>query len=156
MNKKRDYSMLYGVLAGFTLFVLFAGWLFAHIDWDSHVGSPVDYLFPEGTQIIEERDSHGGFHGDGVAFLSAQIPPEASQDFAFLLQERNFTDLAVPEDIQYQLRIDPETCIAADIPNCLWWFEDESPADCLGEYTNYTFHAYDLDNGIYYYIEFDS
>lgn len=71
-------------------------------------------------------------------------------------QERNFTDLAVPEDIQYQLRIDPETCIAADISNSLWWFEDESPADCLGEYTNYTFHAYDLDNGIYYYIEFDS
>lgn len=80
--------MLYGVLAGFTLFGLFAGWLFAHIDWNSHVGSPVDYLFPEGTQIIEERDSHGGFHGDGVAFLSAQIPPEASQDFAFLLQAR--------------------------------------------------------------------
>ena len=73
-----------------------------------------------------------------------------------MLQERNFTDLAVPEDIQYQLRIDPETCIATDISNSLWWFEDESPDDCLGEYTNYTFHAYDLDNGIYYYIEFDS
>lgn len=157
MKGNRDYSMLYGVLAGFALFVLFVGWLIAHTDWDSHVGSPVDYLFPEGTQIIEERDSHGGFHGDGVAFLSAQIPPEASQDFALLLQERNFTDLAVPEDIQYQLRIDPETCIAADISNSLWWFEDESPDDCLGEYTNYTFHAYDLDNGIYYYyIEFDS
>ena len=84
MKGNRDYSMLYGVLAGFALFVLFVGWLIAHTDWDSHVGSPVDYLFPEGTQIIEERDSHGGFHGDGVAFLSAQIPPEASQDFALL------------------------------------------------------------------------
>ena len=68
MKGNRDYSMLYGVLAGFALFVLFVGWLIAHTDWDSHVGSPVDYLFPEGTQIIEERDSHGGFHGDCVAF----------------------------------------------------------------------------------------
>ena len=84
------------------------------------------------------------------------IRQAADWSIAFLLQERNFTDLAVPEDIQYQMRIDPETCIAADISNSLWWFEDESPADCLGEYTNYTFRAYDLDNGIYYYIEFDS
>jgi len=148
--------MLYGALAGFALFALLAGWLIAHTDRDGYVRSPLRYLFPEGTQIIEERDSHGGFHGDGVAFLAAQIPESASREFALLLQERNFTDLAVPEEIQYQLRIDPETCMAADISNSLWWFEDESPADCLGEYTNYTFHAYDLDTSIYYYIESDS
>ena len=44
-----------------------------------------------------------------------------------MLQERNFTDLAVPEDIQYQLRIDLETYIAADIPNCLWCFKMNLP-----------------------------
>ena len=156
MNRRRDLSMLYGALAGFALFVLLASWVFAHIDWGSHVGSPVDYLFPEGTQIIETRDSHGGFHGDGVAFLAAQIPPEDSQEFALSLQERNFTDGSIPEDIQYKLQIDPETRIVAEVSNSLWWFEDESPEDCFGEYTNYTFHAYDLDNAIYYYIEFDS
>ena len=87
--------MLYGALAGFTLFVLFAGWIFAHIDWDSHVGSPVVHLFPEGTQIIEERDSHGGFHGDGVAFLAAQIPQSSSEEFALLLQERKVLKLLI-------------------------------------------------------------
>lgn len=156
MRENRAHSILYGVLAGFALFGLFAGWVFTHIDWNDHGGAPMDHLFPDGTQLIEQCDSHGGFHGDGVAFLAVQIPPGTSAEFASLLQESGFTDMPLPEDIQYKLRIDPETCMAADIPNSLWWFEDQSPADCLGKYTNYTFHAYDPDNAVYYFIESDS
>lgn len=157
-KERRDFSMLYGVLAGFALFALVAVWIFAHIDWDSHVESPVDYLFPEGTQIIEERDSHGGFHGDGVAFLSAQIPVESSQGFAQLLREKGFTNVPISEELQDQLRGCSETCMAADIPNCLWWFQDESPKSNGSRdwFINYTLHLYDLDTSIYYYIEFDS
>ena len=157
--KKRDYSMLYAVIVGFLLFAGgfaalnyirdFGGSWYNSRDFDRY------FSFLEGTEY-KHTDSHGGFLGDGVTMIVAQIPEEASPEFIQLLWEKGFTDTPVPEDIQYQLRIDPETCMAADISHSLWWFEDESPADCLGEYTNYTFHAYDLDNGIYYYIEFDS
>jgi hypothetical protein len=48
-----------------------------------------------------------------------------------------------------------ETRIAADVTGP-WWFEDESPKDCVGQYTNYTFHIYDPETYTYYYIEYDS
>ena len=155
MNPKKDRSMYYAAFISFILFILLVGWVVAHIDLESSAG-PAYALFPDGYQIIEKRDSHGGFHGDGVAFLAVQIPEESSQDFARLLQEENFTDSELPEPIQSQLRTDSETCMASDILNAFWLFEDESPEGNHGMYTNYILHIYDLDTGIYYYMEYDS
>ena len=157
--KKKGLAMCYAALIGLIWIafrVLPRLALPVFVIWAITTPSTIGIDFPEGTQIIEERDSHGGFLGDGVTLIAAQIPPETSEDFIQILWEKGFTDAPISEDIRYKLQNDPETCMAAEVFNGLWWFEEESPADCLGEYTNYTFHAYDLDTSIYYYIEYDS
>ncbi len=160
MKRKRDFAMLYASLAGFLLFVVLpigCVSLLVRSSEETHVSSPVSRLLPDGAQIIEERDSHGGFHGDGVSFLSVQIPMKDSAEFVQQLKEKGFTDAPVPEDIRGKLSGDKETCAAANIAHALWWFRDDSPDDvCLFCYTNYTFQIYDLNTGIYYYIEYDS
>ena len=155
MKRKRDFAMLYAVLAGF---LLFFGIPFTLIVWATVREDNRPYrLLPDGAQIIEQRDSHGGFLGDGVSFMSVQIPLKDSAEFVQQLKEKGFTDAPVPEDIRGKVSGDKETCEAADIAHALWWFRDDSPDDvCLLCYTNYTFQIYDLNTGIYYYIEYDS
>ena len=68
MKRKRDFSMLYGAVAGFLLFVIgfaalnyimnFGGAWYNSTNFDRY------FSFPEGTQY-EQTDSHGGFLGDG-------------------------------------------------------------------------------------------
>lgn len=154
MNKRKDYSMLYAALAGFTLFLLIVVWFVAHIDWEGHVTIPIEHLFPEGVQVIEERDSHE--FRDGVAWVVVQIPPEAEREFVQLLREIGFTDAQMPEELQDKVRGDPDTSMAADIPNCLWRFKDETPEIVEGQITDYTLYLYDLDTSRLYYIEYDS
>ena len=155
MNRKRDFAMLYAVLAGF---FLFCGIPFTLVVWATVREDNRPYrLLPETAQIIEQRDSHGGFLGDGVSFMSAQIPLKDSAEFVQQLKENGFTDTPVPEAIQGKVRGDKETCAAADIAHALWWFRnDHVDSACPVCYTNYTFQVYDPNTGIYYFIEYDS
>ncbi|MBQ2830872.1 MAG: hypothetical protein IJF15_07670 [Oscillospiraceae bacterium] len=153
MKRKRDFTMLYAVLAGF---LLFYGIPITLIVW-SAVSEDDRIFFPETAQIIEQRDSHGGFLGDGVSFMSVQIPLKDSAEFVQQLKENGFTDEPVPESIRKKVRGDEETCAAADIAHAIWWFRnDHVDSVSPSVYTNYTFRVYDLNTGIYYFIEYDS
>ena len=156
--KKRDGSMLWAALAGFALFVLLAAGINYMVDFGGQWHESTDFdryfSFPEGTEY-EMTDSHGGFLGDGVTLLVAQIPQEASQEFVRLLQEKGFTDAPISEALREKVAGDPDTA-AVETANGLWWFEDDSPEGHEGSYMNYTFHMYDPDTCTYYYIEYDS
>jgi len=152
MKAKRDYSLLYGVLAGFSLFVLFGGWFVVHTVRNSPPG-PFYGMFPDGYQVIEDRDTH--FFRDGTRVLVLQIPAEASDSFATLLQENGFEKTPLPDPISWTVEGDPEVEAVTVVTNGLWWFHDRSPED-WGGYSNYDLHVYDLDTGIYYLVESDS
>jgi hypothetical protein len=152
MKQKKDRTMLYAVLAGALLFALALVIYDSSLPWYDRTDLKQYFSFPEGT-AYQKTDSHGGFLGDGVTVLVAQIPPDSSQAFIQVLWEKGFTDEPIPEKLQKKIADDPETHLAAEASG-LWWFQDESPEG--GEYTNYTFHIYDPGACTYYYIECDS
>jgi len=145
--------MLYGALAGFTLFVLLVGWFVARTDWSSPAG-PMYGILPDGYQIVEDSDTHT--FRDGTRTFIVKIPSEASDSFAAALEEKGFVNTPLPDDIYQKVKGDPEVKVVTTVTNGLWWFKDDSPEDIWGEYTNYDLHIYDLDTGIYYYFESDS
>ena len=153
MKGSRDYSMLYGALAGFTLFVLLVGWFVARTDWSSPAG-PMYGILPDGYQIVEDSDTHT--FRDGTRTFIVKIPSEDSDSFAAALEEKGFVNTPLPDDIYQKVKGDPEVKVVTTVTNGLWWFKDDSPEDIWGEYTNYDLHIYDLDTGIYYYFESDS
>lgn len=155
MKRKKDHSMLYGALAGFILLALAFIIYDASLPWYECTDFERYFTFPEGTPYTG-TNTHGGFLGDGVTILVAQIPPESSQDFVQVLWEKGFTDAPVPEDIRKKVASAPDTNIISEVSNGLWWFQDESPEGMRGRYANYTLHMYDLDTCIYYYIEYDT
>ena len=145
--------MLYGALAGFTLFVLLVGWFVARTDWSSPAG-PMYGILPDGYQIVEDSDTHT--FRDGTRTFIVKIPSEASDSFAAALEEKGFVNTPLPDDIYQKVKGDPEVKVVTTVTNGLWWFKDDSPEDIWGKYTNYDLHIYDLDTGIYYYFESDS
>ena len=155
MKPRKDRSMLYAVLTGFAVFTLISGWLIAHNEQETHVRIPIDYLFPGGTQIIDESDSHE--FRDGTALAVARIPQESSENFAQELQRQNFVETPIAEDVQWALTGVPEAETSLKVTNGLWYFSDDTPEQFRGkQYHNYTFMIYDLDTAICYYIEYDS
>ena len=153
MKESRDYSMLYGALAGFTLYVLLVGWFVARTDGSSPAG-PMYGILPDGYQIVEDSDTHT--FRDGTRTFIVKIPSEASDSFAVSLKEKGFVNTPLTDDIYQKVKGDPEVKVVTTVTNGLWWFKDDSPEDIWGEYTNYDLHIYDLDTGIYYYFESDS
>jgi hypothetical protein len=153
MKREKDRSMLYAVLAGAILFALAFVIYDSSLAWYDRTDFKQYFSFPEGTSY-QKTDSHSGFLGDGVTVLIAQVPPESSQAFIQVLWEKGFTDEPIPEKLRKKIAGDPETRLVSEVSG-LWWLRDESP-DGTYEYTNYTFHIYDLDTCTYYYIEYDS
>lgn len=58
LEPKKNHTLRYTVLAAGAVLILALGWLIARTDKEDHVHTPIDYLLPEGTQIIQESDSH--------------------------------------------------------------------------------------------------
>lgn len=153
--QKRDYSMLYGVLGGFGLFVLLPLLVALYFIWPSYMYSKAHPFFPEGTQVTQ-TDDHG-FPGDGTATVTAHIPPDASKEFAQKLREDGFQETPLSDFVQRQLQGITEAEAAAQVTNGLWYFQDDTPEEFRSEYCrDYTFEIYDLDACVYYSIESDS
>ena len=159
MKRKRDFVMLYAALAGFALFVALpvgcVSLLVINSDEEVHVSSPVSHLFPEGTRIIKEYDTHE--FRDGTAVLEAYIPAEGRAAFVQALARRGFVKTPLIEKAQRAMRGDPEARRMLQVTNGLWHFIDETWEPSAGGYCeNYTFMIYDFESGVFYYIESDS
>ena len=160
-ERNKSHSIFYRVLA-ITLLLALAHITYhigvvynASLSWYEHTDYERYFSFPIGTPY-HKTDTHGGFHGDGVTTIVAQIPPESAQDFVQILWEKGFTDTPMPKNIRQEISYVHEVNGITDISNGLWWFRDGSPTGHEGDFTDYTFHMYDLDTCTYYYIEYDS
>lgn len=156
MVRKRDHSMLYGVLGGFGLFVLLPLLIALCFTWVNYVNSEDRIIFPAGTQDTR-TDDYGGFPANGVATITSNIPSDKSEEFAQQLREKGFQETPISEYVQWQLLGVTEAEDAAQVTNGLWYFQDDTPKEFSGgDCFNYTFEIYDLDTCVYYSIEYDS
>jgi len=145
MKKPRDFSMLYAVLAGFVLFL--AVWLLMTS------GPPIVSL-PAGSRT-STIDTFGGFPAYGIELDIVSIPEAETKAFIRQLQEKEFQELPLPEDLWYTLHLDPDTQFLADVSNGLWRFENRDSHDddggmLNGIYTHFTLLLYDKDSHTYY------
>ena len=155
MKQKKDSILRYAVLVGVVALVLLAGWLVAHKENENYVHTPINYLLPEEAQVIEMIDTHE--FRDGTTFVAAYIPPEVAEAFAQKLQGRNFVETPITEDVKWELSAISEAEATLNVVNGLWHFKDDTPEQFRGEQCyNYTFMIFDVDTGIFYYVESDS
>ncbi|MEA4993088.1 MAG: hypothetical protein VB060_04525 [Oscillibacter sp.] len=155
MARRRDHSMLYGVLGGFGLFVLLPLFTVMFFKGVGYIYSKIHPFYPEGTQITRTDDR--GFRAGGAATDTAYIPPEASEEFAQRLREDGFIETPLSDFAQQTLADIKELEYVVQVTNGLWLFWDDSPEDTSnGDCTDFRIKIYDLDACIYYGIEYDS
>ncbi len=164
-NKNKDRSMLYAVIAGAVLFglplLLFLRFFSLFSGEHEHTGIYVPrhmvletVALPENAVLLESKDDHGGFHGDGIAVLVVEIPATDEQSFVEQLQEKGFSPLPVDEVVQNFEYVD-EMKALLQAANGLYRFQNDSPED-IDWIANFTFELYDSDAGTYYYVEYDT
>lgn len=124
--RKRDHSMLYGILGGFEFFVLLPLLIALCFTWVNYANSEDRIIFPAGTQDTR-TDDYGGFPAEGTATVTAHIPPDKSEEFAQQLRERGFQETPLSEFVQWQLQGVTEAEDAAQVTNGLWYFQDDTP-----------------------------
>ncbi|WP_294855814.1 hypothetical protein [uncultured Oscillibacter sp.] len=113
-------------------------------------------FFLERTQVTQ-TDDHGGFHGDGIATITAHIPPDASEEFAQKLRDDGFKETPLSDFAQQSLLDIRKLKYVGQVTNGLWLFWDDSPEETSnGECTDFRIEIYDLDACIYYSIGYDS
>ncbi len=89
--KKKDRSMLYAVIAGAVLFGLPLLLVFC-IVLNSTAPEKLDVPFPEGTEILEQWDTHEGLlRTKGTAVVVARIPQEHRIDFLTALRSEELS-----------------------------------------------------------------
>ena len=104
--------------------------------------------------VLEEWDSHGGFHGDGEAFVKLSVP----DDFEVQLKGNEgwnaFPLTGEPYAYYYEWggtfgTLEKGEKVIPEIENGYWYFENTGPM-------NWDFAAFDKDMGIFYYYEWDA
>ena len=147
MKRKRDFTMLYAVLAGFAFFVILP------IVVVCVIGYPTEpsVSLPTGSRI-QTVDTFGGFPAYGIEMHIVQIPPEKSEEFEKHLREEGFFQMPLPADVHETISFDSDTEMLAGISNGLWWFENRGSGDGKvgGIYENFDLLIFDFDTCTYY------
>ena len=155
-KKQRDFSMLYGTLAGLLL-IGFPLCIAVFGIWSMNSPPSLGAYFPEGTQIIKQMDTHQVFfRKKGVAVSVVQIPLESRQEFKHLLLEKDFWDGAIGYDAELALQNIEEAAALLDAENVLWTYQDEAVAFLEEPFSDYFAAAYDVETGLCCWIEYDS
>ena len=117
-------------------------------------------------KIVKSKDTHGGFHGDGILFaifdcskndnsILSQINewknlPITNESLLHLFDGMEYHDFYKNEMKEYNI---------LNIQNGFYRFKGKNRYDEASEhehYGNYNIAIYDLDNSVLYYFEFDS
>lgn len=134
----------------------------------------------EGT-LTAERDTHGGFHGDGLFYSSFLFEGESRERFGRELSvNESWHALPLSEtlsiaayggmynDVSYGILLafsDGDECNLPEVQNGYWYFVDrhpkavdmESSDELLSRYSyNFVFAIYDCDTGILSYYRLDT
>ena len=116
---------------------------------------------------MEEKDTHGGFHGDGEATLRVYFSNKQAEKFVNKINQNNhWGKLPMPEDLQKRLPNEVEREIAiSTIENGYWFFVDRHNEatdkynynDMFGRASlNYSIAVFDTDSNILYFFASDS
>lgn len=149
-------------------------------DAQNDISEIIEIDVSSGT-IVEESDSHGGPHGDGLLFQ--QISFEDSKVLEEIKGNQNWKSFPLSRNIEelvYGVKVSTEDCvrihgpylidenrntIIPEIQNGYYYFydrqsESEDPyndENVLNRASfNFTLVLYDSDNNVLYYVEFDT
>ena len=153
-KKQRNFSVSYRALAGGLLFAV-PGFLVLFSIWSMNSPSHLGVSFPEGTQIIEQTDTHQGlFRREGIAIVVAQIPHEQIQSFGQQLRNEGFIEFPPLDHVQELLK----SVEAAPVweEHVLWDYRDEALAFIEEPFSDYFAAIYDEDTGVCCWVEYDS
>ena len=155
-KKQRDFSMLYGTLAGVLLFG-FPFFIALFGIWSMNSPSDLGVYFPEGTQVIEQTDTHQGlFRKEGVAVVVAQVPTEKIQPFGQQLLEEGFIEFPPLHHVREVMETVEAAAPILEAERVLWTYRDEAIAFIEEPFSDYFAAIYDLESGICCCIEYDS
>lgn len=153
------WSMLALALVWFLVLMpllLFGGFGF-FLFWTSTTPSHVNVVFPSGTQIIQQSDTHRGFfRSEGVAIVVAQIPRESVQTFGDALVAEGFWTAPPHAEAQEKLGFIPAATLALKSDNILWTYRDEAFALIEEPFSDCFTAIFDLDTGLLCCVEYDS
>lgn len=126
-------------------------------------------------EVTEERETHGGFHGDGYTWLQAAYPPETGDALTEGFHDGGvWKRLPLPKELETaaygSAEREPLTALAdgAAIPpveSGYYWFRDRhseskdpaDPAELFDRYSyNFDLAVYDTDTDILYYFALDT
>lgn len=106
----------------------------------------------DNATVLEEWDTHGGFHGDGETFVKLSCPDGFEQSFGSEWKPLPLEGEAYPYFYEWGGVFEyPETdkrCIP-EVKNGYWYFKNTGAL-------NWDFAIYDCDENILYFYEFDS
>ena len=122
---------------------------------------------PDAFIVVDQQDSHGGFHGDGQLYLILDCSENPEQARELVVDWKPFPlsdtlQLAMYADNGYKFAEDAHWPV---IENGVYKFvdrnsESKNPSDdtqLLDRYSlNFTIAAYDLDTNTLYYFEIDT
>ena len=124
--------------------------------WSMNSPSDVNVVFPPGTQILQETDTHRGFfRRKGTAITVALIPLDSVQTFGNHLIKEDFWKGTPYDEPRKKLEIIPEAKIALESENTLWIYRDEAFAFVEEPFSDWFAAIYDLDTGLLCYMEYD-
>lgn len=139
------------LLLGFPFFVAVFG------IWSTNSPSNLGIYFPEGTQIIEQTDTHKGlFRKEGVAIVVAQLPQGKIQTFGQQLQDEGFVKFPPLDHVREVLERVEAAAPILQTDRALWTCRDEALAFVEEPFSDYFAAAYDLETGLCCCVEYDS
>ena len=131
---------------------------------EEYVGEQVGLELPEAVSV-EQSDSHGGFHGDGLRLNTLVFSPEDGQEIEEQITGRGDVWNEGPFDeylggILYDGGPAEEGGWPRNPARCWWFFWDrqqdqDTPLDERHSW-NYTAALYDGDTCTLYYLKFDT
>ena len=104
------------------------------------------------AEVIEEWDTHGGFHGDGTSLIVFSVEDDFEVNVKSKWQPYPLTETAYEYYYEWGGMFDTPNSEGKAIPeitNGYWYFEDTGPQ-------NWIFSAFDENNNLLYYYTFDS
>ena len=117
---------------------------------------------------IEEKDTHGGFHGDGEAFVKVYFSNKQAEKFVKKINENNHWEkLPMPERLQNRVSNADEVEKIPIVENGYWFFEDRHEKatnkynyneifDSDRASLNFSVAVFDTDNNILYFYALDT
>lgn len=143
--------------------------------WKDKISDTLGIDVREGS-VITEYDSHGGFHGDGMTFVTVSFSDDTV--LAQISESGDWKPLPLTETLTAVVygistdnsRIGPyleqsEETVIPEIQNGYYWFLDRhsqstdsrDDTDVISRGSqNFTLSIYDADTGMLYYVEFDT